>query len=88
MIALVEADVESVALEWLATLGWRTAHGPDIAPDTPNAERPDYGTVALERRLRDALAQCNPDLLGSVPGDDFRTRLIPTGFRGYWKRGG
>ena len=51
-----EADVEAFVLDWLAALGWQVAHGPDIAPDTPNAERNDYGQVVLERRLRDVLA--------------------------------
>ena len=43
MTTLTEADVESAALDWLSDLGWAVAHGPDIAPDTPNAERDDYG---------------------------------------------
>ena len=41
MTTLTEADVEQVALDWLASLGWQVAHGPDIAPDTPRAERGD-----------------------------------------------
>ena len=45
-LALTEADVETFAL------GWQTAHGSDIAPDTQGAERADYGQVVLERRLR------------------------------------
>ena len=56
MTTMTEADVERAALDWLAAIGWRVAHGWDIAPDTPNAERDDYGQVVLERRLRDA--QC------------------------------
>ena len=52
MITLTEADVEQAALKWLATLGWQMAHGPDIAPDAPAAERDDYGQVVLESRLR------------------------------------
>ena len=38
-MTLTEADVEAAALDWLAALGWRVAHGPDIAPDAPGAER-------------------------------------------------
>ena len=52
MTTLTEADVERAALEWLAALGWLVAHGPDIAPDTPAAERNDYGQAVLESRLR------------------------------------
>ena len=55
MTTLTEADVEEAALGWLDSLGWTVAHGPDIAPDTPGAERSDYGQALLERRLRDAL---------------------------------
>ena len=54
-----EADLEQVALQWLSGLGWEVAHGPDIAPDTPGAEREDYGHVVLELRLRNALARLN-----------------------------
>ena len=60
MTALTEADVEQVALDLLSGLGWGVAHGPDIAPDTPDAERSDYGQVVLEQRLRDTLAELNP----------------------------
>ena len=42
MTTLTEADLERAALDWLG-VGWRTTHGPDIAPDTPNAEHSDYG---------------------------------------------
>ncbi len=56
MTTFSESEVEQAALDWLSTLGWRVAHGPDIAPGTLYAGRHDYGQVALERRLRDALA--------------------------------
>ena len=39
MTTLTEADVEQAALDWLAALGWQTAHGPDIALDTPSTDR-------------------------------------------------
>ncbi len=52
MTALTESDVEQVALDWLATVGWQVAHGPDIAPDRLGAERTDYGEVVLALRLR------------------------------------
>ena len=59
---LNESTVEKAALDWLANLGWQVAHGPDIAPDTPGAERADYGQVILEQRLRDSLSRLNPQL--------------------------
>jgi len=54
MSAFTESDVESAALAWLKAIGWRTAHGPDIAPDMPTAERSDCGREVLAA-LRDAL---------------------------------
>ena len=72
MTTITEADVEQATLDWLAGLGWAVAHGPDIAPDTPNAQRNDYGQVVLERRLRDSLAELNPSLPPSALDDAFR----------------
>ena len=55
------------------------AHGPDIAPDTPSAERNDYGQVVLERRLCDALAELNSSLPASALDDAFRKLTCPEG---------
>ena len=79
MTTITEAVVEEAALAWLADLGWSVAHGPDIAPDTPNAERADYGQVVLERRLRDALAELNPALPLDALDDAFRKLTRPEG---------
>ena len=79
MTTITEADVERAALEWLAALGWRVAHGPDIAPGTPAAERDDFRQVVLERRLRDALARLNPDLPASALDDALRKLTRPEG---------
>ena len=78
-ISITEADVEQAALAWLAALGWQVAHGPDVAPDTPNAERSNYGQVVLERRLRDALAEMNPALTAVTLDDAFRKLTRPEG---------
>lgn len=37
----IESDVEDAALAWLEAIGWHIAHGPDIPPDSPKAERRD-----------------------------------------------
>ncbi|MBC7257087.1 MAG: type I restriction endonuclease subunit R, partial [Chloroflexi bacterium] len=74
-----ESEVESAALEWLASLGWQVAYGPEIAPDTPLAERRDYGEVILAQRLRDALARLNPDLPIEALEDAFRRLTHPQG---------
>ena len=79
MTTLTESDVEQVALDWLANVGWKVAHGPDIAPDTPDAERTDYGEVVLAQRLRDALAELNRHLPAEALGDAFRKLTRPEG---------
>ena len=79
MTTITEAEVEQAALSWLEGVGWQVAHGPDIAPDTPNAERADYGQVALERRLRDSLAELNPGLPADALDDSFRRLTRPDG---------
>ena len=79
MTILTEADVEVAALDWLSNLGWAVAHGPDIAPDTPNAERTDFGQVVLEFRLRNALADLNPSLPPSALDDAYHKLTHPQG---------
>ena len=79
MTTLTEADVEQAGLAWLSDLGWQVEHGSDIAPDTPNAERADYGQVVLERRLREALDVVNPGLPTSALDDAYRKLIRPEG---------
>ena len=74
-----ESVVEDAALGWLKSLGWSIVHGPDIAPDTLNAERTDYGHVVLEQRLRHSLARLNPDLPAGALEDAFRKLTRPEG---------
>ena len=74
-----EGVSEEAALAWLRDLGWVVAYGPDIAPDTPDSERADYGQVVLERRLRAALVGLNPDLPADTLDDAFRNLTRPEG---------
>lgn len=77
MTAFTESMVEEAALAWLEAAGWHVAHGLEIAPDMPAAERRDYGEVVLAQRLCDALARLNPELPAEALEDAFRklTRL-------------
>ena len=79
MTTIAESTVEDAALAWLESLGWSITHGPDIAPDTPGAERSDYGAVVLERRLRDTLVRLNPSLPTEALDDAFRRLSRPDG---------
>ncbi len=73
--ALTESDVEQAALAWLESVGWQTAHGPDLMPN----ERADYGNVILAGRLRDAIAHLNPQLPAKAWDDAFTKLTRPTG---------
>ena len=79
MITITEAQVEQATLDWLKGLGWQVADGPDIATETRNAERDDYGQVLLERRLRDALTELNSGLPASALEDGYRKLTRPAG---------
>jgi len=72
--AFTESIVEEAALEWLEGLRYEILSGPEIAAGEPGAERcdPNYRDVILERRLRQALVQLNPDLPPEALDDAFR----------------
>ena len=73
---IYESDIEETALDWFAELGYTALHGPDIAPDTPDAERSTYSEVILERRLRDAVAHLNPNIPAEAhEGSDSKSPL-------------
>ena len=74
-----ESTVEQAALSWLSSLGWQTAYGPDIAPDTPGTERADFTDVVLEERLRDTLINLNPTLPPSALETGLRNLINPEG---------
>ncbi len=76
-LAFGESVVEEAALAWLESTGWQVAHGPDIAPDMPAAERADYSEILLARRLSDALERLNPTLPAEVLEDAFRKLTRP-----------
>ena len=79
MTTITEFDIEQVALEWLKSLGWQTAYGPDIGPDSSRPERSDYDEVVLKQRLLNALADLNPELPMSALEDAFRKLTLPQG---------
>lgn len=72
-----ESDIETATLEWLTDLGYTVLHGPDIAPDTSNAERSTYKEVILTRRLQDAVAHLNPTIPTDAQEEAIRKVLNP-----------
>ena len=72
---MTEDQLEQEALGWLADIGYTHRFGPDIAPDGPSPERPDYRQVVLANRLRDAIHCLNPDIPTSAREDALRQIL-------------
>lgn len=79
MAGFSESVVEQAALAWLESGGWQVVNGADIAPGEAGAERSSYSQVALERRLREALARLNPNLPAEAHEDALRKVLRPEG---------
>ncbi len=80
MSVISEDDVEQATLEWLAGLGWSTAHGPDISPPdahTAGTDRATYAEVVLAGRLRDSIARLNPHVPPAARDDALRRVLSP-----------
>ena len=74
-MSINESIVEDAALGWLRELGYTVAHGPDLAPGEPGAERASFGEVVLVGRLRDAIARLNPGLPPEVQEEALRKVL-------------
>ena len=61
-MTMTEDQLEQEALGWLADVGWQQRYGPDLAPDGIASERASYRQVLLIGRLRQAVAELNPDV--------------------------
>jgi type I restriction enzyme R subunit len=57
-----EDQLEQMALEWFANIGWEVLHGPDIAFDGTNPKRANYNDVLLKGELLSAFTRINPHL--------------------------
>jgi type I restriction enzyme R subunit len=71
-MSINESVIESAAVAWFEAVGWQVTRGPEIAPDSPAAERRDHCEVVLARRLHDALARLNPALPAEAIEDALR----------------
>ena len=74
---VAESDLEDWVLEMLEEQGWVTAHGPDVAPGTLLAERVGYREVVLADRLRNAVADLNPELSAAAVDEVVKTAIRP-----------
>ena len=77
MTTITESDIEKAALDWLAELDYDVLHGPDIAPEAPDAERSSYSEVVLAGRLRDAVSRLNPNIPTEAHEEAIRKVLYP-----------
>jgi len=62
MNKITEDTIELLAIEKLKALGYHYLYAPDIAPDTPQAERSSFEEVLLIGRLQTAIQRINPSL--------------------------
>ncbi len=62
MINFTESVIEQAAIDWLQSLGYEYAFGPEIAFDGARPERGDYQEPLLLGRLQAAIARLNPTL--------------------------
>lgn len=62
MKPITESNIETFAVETLASLGWEYVHGLTIALGAKEAERTSFEQIILTERLRKRLAIINPDI--------------------------
>ena len=74
-MSLNESIVENATLEWFRELGYADAHGPQLAPGEPAAERDSYVEVVLVGRLREAIRRLNPAIPEEAREDALRKVL-------------
>ncbi len=79
MTAILELDVEKAAIGWLSSLAWETAFGPEVAPETPSAERSSFEDAVLQRRFSMAVSELNPHLPKPAVEEAVRKALQPQG---------
>ena len=72
---MTEDHLEQEVLGWLADVGYTPLDGPDLAPDGSSPERGHYREVALEGRLRSAIARLNPAVPAAAREDALRQVL-------------
>jgi type I restriction enzyme R subunit len=75
--AVIESDLEELALLHFTQLGYEVVHGPDIAPDEPASERASFAEVVLRGRLEEALHRLNPEAPPAAVAEALRRVLVP-----------
>ncbi|MEW6404856.1 MAG: type I restriction endonuclease subunit R, partial [Chloroflexota bacterium] len=71
-MTFTESTIEQATIDWLKSLGYDYAFGPDLAFDGPAPERENYEDVILLGRLRDAIGRLNPNIPPQAQEEAFR----------------
>jgi type I restriction enzyme R subunit len=66
---ITESLIEAAALDYLHSIGWQVAYGPELAPEGKASERISYGDVWLLGRFQKQLRTLNPHLPPEVLED-------------------
>ena len=67
MAFISEADIEQIVLEQFAALGYATAHGTKIAPDSKTSERESFSdSNNLLQTAREFMLYCNVTKLPAI----------------------
>ena len=72
---MTEDQLEQETIEWIQSLGYAYAYGPDIAHDGASPERSSYRDVLLRARLASAIARLNPSIPAMARDDALRQVL-------------
>lgn len=62
MTILNESDIEQNLIDLLITQGYEYYYGSDIAPYSSNPQSESFGSVVLEKHLKESLFRLNPNL--------------------------
>ena len=76
-MTFTESTIEQAALDWLDSLKYQIAFGPDLAFDGAAPERENYQDGVLVGRLHDALRRLNPALPPEVHQEALRQLTRP-----------
>ena len=76
-MTITESIIEQAALDWLDSLKYQVAFGPDLAFDGLKPERENYQEVVLAGRVQEALRRINPTLPEEALQEAFRQLTHP-----------
>ena len=76
MTSITEDTLEQQAKAWFEENDYKIVFGPDIAPDSQDAERKDFSEVILVKRLRNALELNNPTLPSDAIEETIRKIIL------------